>query len=175
MAKLRRDFPSNPTLRNLNINSIKNKIVQLTNICKTSLIEILCIDKTKLESSFPNAQVHLPDYQFPAFRKDWTSSGGGKIDYIRNGIIAKRWTVYETQNTESIFVDITIKKKKSGILFTYSPPNENNLKLFFEETTQSTNELLSKFDNIVIAGDLNIDPKTAINSDNLLIFVTPLT
>ena len=175
MAKLRRDFPSNPTIRNLNINSIKNKTVQLTNICKTSPIEILCIDKTKLESRFPNAQVHLPDYQFPTVRKDWTSSGGGKIDYIRDGIIAKRWTVYETQNTESIFVDITIMKKKSGILFTYSPPNENNLKLFFEETTQSTNQLLSKFDNIVIAGDLSIDKRTAINSDNLLIFVTPLT
>ena len=47
----------------LNINSIRNKIVQLTDICKTTPIEILCIDETKLESSFPNAQVHLHDYQ----------------------------------------------------------------------------------------------------------------
>ena len=68
-------------------------------------------------------------------------------------------TIYETQNTESICVEIAIKKRKWGILFTYRPPNKNNLKLFFEETTQSANQLLSKFDNIIITGDFNIDSK----------------
>ena len=67
---------------------------------------------------------------------DQNSSGGGKIAYIRNGIIAKRLTVYETKNTESICVEITVKRKKWGILFTYRPPDVKNLKLFFEETTE---------------------------------------
>ena len=71
-------------------------------------------------------------------------------------MIAKRLTVCKTQNTESVCVEITIKKRKWGILFTYRSPNNNNLKLFFEETTQSANQLLSKFDNI-IAGDFDID------------------
>ena len=53
-------------------------------------------------------QIHLPDYQFPPFRRDRNSSGG-KIIYIRNVITAKRLTVHETQNTESICVEITIK------------------------------------------------------------------
>ena len=43
------------------------------------------------------------------------------------------------------------------ILFTYRPPNNNNLKLFFEETTQSANKLPSKCDNFIIAGEFNID------------------
>ena len=38
LAKLRRDYPSNPMIGYLNINSIRNKIVQLTDICKTSTI-----------------------------------------------------------------------------------------------------------------------------------------
>ena len=80
-----------------------------------------------------------------------------KIVYIRNGIIAKRLSVYETQNTESICVENTIEKSKGGILFTYMPPNNKNLKLIFDETTQSANQLLSKFDNIIIAGDFNIN------------------
>ena len=80
--------------------------------------------------NFPNTQVHLPDYQFPPFRRDRNSSGGGKIVYICNGILAKRLTIYETQNKESICVEITIKKRKWGILFAYRPPNNNNLKLF---------------------------------------------
>ena len=71
LAKLRRDYPSYPMIGYLNLNSIRNKIVQLTD---------LCIDETKLDSSFPNEQVHLPP-----FRRDRNSSGGGKI-----GIIARR-------------------------------------------------------------------------------------
>ena len=77
--------------------------------------------------NFPNAQVHLPDYQFPPFRRDRNSSGGGKIVYICNGILAIRLTIYETQNKESICVGITIKKRKWGVLFAYRPPNNNNL------------------------------------------------
>ena len=97
-------------------------------------------------------QVHLPDYQFPPFWRDRNSSGGGKIIYIRNGIIAKRLTAFETQNIESICVEITIKRKWGIFL----PPNNSNLKLFFEEATQAANQLLPKFNNI-IAGDFNID------------------
>ena len=81
-------------IRYLNISSISNKIVQLTDICKTFRIESLCIDETKLDSSFPNTQVHLPHYQFQ----------GRKIVYIRDGIIAKRLTAYKIQNTEDIYV-----------------------------------------------------------------------
>ena len=63
LAKFRRDYPSNPMIGYLiNINSIRNKMVQSADICKTSSTEILCIDVIKLDSSFPNAQVHLPDY-----------------------------------------------------------------------------------------------------------------
>ena len=56
----------------------------------SKLIEIHGIDETTLDSSFPNEQVHLPDYQFLLFRRDRNSSGGGKRVSIRNGIIAKR-------------------------------------------------------------------------------------
>ena len=37
--------------------------MQLTDIFKTSPVEILCLDETLLDSSFLNAQVHLPNYQ----------------------------------------------------------------------------------------------------------------
>ena len=47
LAKLRRDYPFNSTLGYLNISSIRNKIVPLTDICKTSPIEIIRIDETK--------------------------------------------------------------------------------------------------------------------------------
>ena len=51
-----------------------------------------------------------------------------------------------------------------GILFAKRYPNSDNLKLFFEKTTKSANQLLSKFDNIINAGDFNID--TSIKNCN---------
>ena len=38
LAKLRKDYYSYPMIGYLNIDSIRNKIVQLTDICRTSLI-----------------------------------------------------------------------------------------------------------------------------------------
>ena len=108
MAKLRRDYSSDPMIGYQNINYIRNKIVQLTYIGKASPKEILCIDETKLISSFPNVKVHLLDYQFHPFRRNRNFSGGGNIVNIRNGITAKRLTVYKTHNTESICVEISI-------------------------------------------------------------------
>ena len=43
--------------------------------------------------------------------------------------------VYETQDMESSYVEITIKKRNWVILFAYIPPSNNTLKLFFDETT----------------------------------------
>ena len=46
---------SNPIVSYLNTNSLGEKITQLRQICKESPIEILCLDKTKIHSSYPNA------------------------------------------------------------------------------------------------------------------------
>ena len=59
----------------------------------------------------------VQDFMIPSFRMDWNSSGEGKIVWFGNEIIAKRLTVYETQNMESICVEITFKKRKWEILF----------------------------------------------------------
>ena len=79
LAKLKKNHPStNPMIRYLNISSIRNKTVQLNDICKTCPAKTLCIEsfETKLNSNFPNVQVHLPDYQILSFLRDRNSSGG---------------------------------------------------------------------------------------------------
>ena len=42
----------------------------------TSKIDILCIDETKLDTSFSDSQFKIDGYQFPLFRKDWSSKVG---------------------------------------------------------------------------------------------------
>ena len=87
LVKLRKYYINNPSIGYLNKNSLSEKIISLREICLKTSIDILCVDKTKLDSSYPNAQFHIDGYQFPSFRKDKNKYGGGKMVYIRDGII----------------------------------------------------------------------------------------
>ena len=59
----------------ININSMRNKFEQFREFCKDNP-DILLITKTKLDSSFPSAQFHIPCYYSP-YRLDCNSHGGG--------------------------------------------------------------------------------------------------
>ena len=125
---------SNSIVAYLNINSLGEKINHLREICKESPIDILCVDETKIDSSYPHAQFQINDYQFPPFRRDRNKYEGGKIMFIRQGL---RLPKFETKVSETICVELTISKKKWYILFAYRPPQNNNLKTFFEEINLS--------------------------------------
>ena len=65
LINLRKECPNNPIISYLNINSLGNKIDQLRDICKKASVDILCIDETKIDSSFPDSQFYIEGYQFP--------------------------------------------------------------------------------------------------------------
>ena len=60
---------------------------------------------------------------------------------------------FETINAETICLELTINKRKWCILFAYRPPNTNKDD-FFSEISISLNKIISKYENIVLAGDL---------------------
>ena len=62
---LKQKYHSNPFISYLNINSLSNKIDALRQICKISPLEILCVDETKLNSSFPNSPFRIDGYFSP--------------------------------------------------------------------------------------------------------------
>ena len=82
--------------------------------------------------------------------------GGGKIVFILKGFIVKQMKKFETKKAETICLELIIAKKKWCILFAYRPPSTNKEK-FLEEIFTSLNKMLGNYDNIVLAGDLNID------------------
>ena len=146
----------------MNINSIRNKIISLREFVNKAPIDILCIDETKIDESFPDSQFFIENYQFPPYRRDRNSKGGGKIVYVRQGLISKRLKSFESKNIETICIELTISKKKWCILFAYRPPNFEK-KSFFEEISNSLSLIVNKYDNILLAGDVNInllDPKS---------------
>ena len=103
---------SNPIVACLNIKSLGEKINHLCEICKESPMDIPCVDETKIDTSYPDAQFQINDYQFPPFRRDRNKFGRGKIVFIRQGLITRRLPKFETKVSETICVELTISKQK---------------------------------------------------------------
>ena len=64
----------------LNINSLRNKIHDLRLIIHDVPIDYFIISKTKLDNSFPNAQLAI-NYEIRA-RRDRDKNGGGLIEFV---------------------------------------------------------------------------------------------
>ena len=79
----------NPLFGYLNINSLRNKIVDLREIISVLGLDYFVISETKLDSSYPSAQFKIKNYQVRG-RKDRNEGGGGLIEYVKKGIICKR-------------------------------------------------------------------------------------
>ena len=104
LIHLRVNNPFNPIVGYLNINSLRNKIDDLREVCKKVQIDILCIDETKLDDSFPDSQFKINGYQFPFLRRDRDNRGEGKIVFIKQGLIVNRLKQLETKISETIFL-----------------------------------------------------------------------
>ena len=89
VMKTRKTCEKNPMIGYPNINFLRTKILNLKEILHKPPINILCIDETKLDETFPDAQFMIENYQFPSFRRNRNKKGGGKIVYIRK-VFAKR-------------------------------------------------------------------------------------
>ena len=107
----------------LNINHFENKVIIFREICHQVPIDIICVDETNLDSSYPDSQFHIDGYRFSPFRRDTNKYGGGKIVYVREGFIAKRLANLKGNTSETISIEVTISEKKWCMIFVYRPPH----------------------------------------------------
>ena len=70
----------------MNINSIKNKVVMLSNMIGNK-IDILKISESKLDDTFPTSQFVIDNLAEP-FRPDCTRNGGGILLHVKNNMKA---------------------------------------------------------------------------------------
>lgn len=116
-----------------------------------------------LDDQFAKAQFFLNQYYEPT-RKDYTKTSGGLIEYVRNGVIRRRKHEFELKSFESIASEITLNKQKWIILSFYrTERTENksqNINKFFQELSQTLNIATSKYENIIVMGDINIDTQS---------------
>ena len=70
--------------------------MSLREILKEEKTDVLYIDKTTLDSSFPNHQFKIEGYQFPPLRRDRNSKEGEKLVFVREGFMKMK--NFETNN-----------------------------------------------------------------------------
>ena len=149
-------YPRNPLIGDLNINSLRNKIIDVRELIGRLQLDYFVISETRLDSSFPSAQFHIGAYEIRN-RRNRNKSGVGLIEFVKKGIISKRLKDLETNLSETICTEIPISKKRWFCMSVYKPPSSSNMDTFFAESTTSLSKAVNKFDNLIIMGDFNID------------------
>ena len=95
----------------LNINSLRNKIVDLREIILELSLDYLVLSETKIGESFPTAQFYIKGYEVRA-RRNKDKHGDGVIEFVKDGFISERLKEYETKQSEGIWSELTIANKK---------------------------------------------------------------
>ena len=63
LSKNRIKYPTNPLIGYLDINSLRNKIIDVRKVIAKLSLNYFAISKTKLDESFPSAQFNISNYE----------------------------------------------------------------------------------------------------------------
>ena len=143
-------------LAQLNLNSIRNKFEQLNAIIQKN-IDVLVINETKIDTSFPTVQFNIEGFS-PPLRMDRPvngDNGGGTLIYIKEGIPYKILKSHpEKINFEGIFFEINLRNKK-WLLFGGYNPDKKDIIEFLDKLSTNLNSYLNRYENILLLGDFN--------------------
>ena len=149
-------------LGHLNISSIRNKFEPLKFIIDNN-IDIFSISETKLNYSFPTVQFLIKGFIAP-YRFDRNSKGGGLLFYIREDIPSKIITYSSKSDTETILVEINLRKKK-WLLNGSCNPNQSQISQYLECFNSLLDEHSKKYENYVFIGDFNVNTSASSMKD----------
>ena len=156
LRNVRCKYPKNVIISYVNINSIRNKLDNL-NLIVGELVDILSISETKLDHSFPRAQFHLTNFKTP-YRLDISCNSGGLLTFVKCDIPSRRLFHFEFPTDIQIMpIELTLKSQKWLLFNAYRPPKQKPE--YFLEFLSKSILFYSKYDNIIINGDLNLEPK----------------
>ena len=137
-------------LATLNINSIRNKFSSLTEIISQN-IDVLVIQETKIDSSFPEGQFQLPGYKNP-YCKDRDSHGGGVLVYVRDDIPSKEVKTFTIgEGTEGMFIELNFRKSKGLLIAAYKLPDISKT-ICLDMISKALHFYSGKYQNFILMG-----------------------
>ena len=105
LKKVRINNIKNVIIATLNVNSLVSKFDELKFIAQ-GIFDILIINETKLDASFPVNQFFLNGFSSP-YRLDINRNGGGIIVYVREDITSKMLTKHKfPDDIKALFIKI---------------------------------------------------------------------
>ena len=112
--------------------------------------------------------LNIPGY-LPIIIKDRAGHGRGIALYVANSCAVKRLIHFQLPEIESLWAEIKTNTSVFAVCVCYRPPN--NTTQFWEDLQESIDDVKQAgYETIIIAGDLNADPKRH-NRTNCNIFV----
>ena len=154
LRHLRNKNRKQPIISYININSIRYKFDDLQQILHDKLTDILVVAETKLDESFSNNLFSTDGYKME--RRDRDRHGGGLMAFLRSDLPVKRRTDLESKDIESICIELSMNKRKWGILCLYRKPTLQDC-VFEQQFTNCLDKMYISFDHIICIGDLNYD------------------
>ena len=155
LQKIRINHVDRLIVANLNINSIRNKFDNLSELIKDK-VDILVVTETKVDDSFPASQFKIDGFSLP-FRLDRTSNGGGVMIFVREDIPSKVLNKHKFDgNLEGLFVEINLRKTKWLLFGAYRPPSQS-ITYFLDSVSNALDIYLKFYDNFLLVGDFNCE------------------
>ena len=128
LCKLRLKYPRNLLIGYPNINSLRNKIIDVREIIGWLQLDCFVISETKSDFSFRSVQFHIEGYDVRN-RRDRNKSGHGLNEFVKKGVITEGLNDLETNLSETICTEITISKKRL-YMSVYRPRSSSNIDTF---------------------------------------------
>ena len=152
---LRIKHRNNVFISYLNINSIRNKLVEYSALFD-NYFDIFVIAETKLDSSFPTPQFILKGYKSP-YRLDISCNSGGILVYVKDSISSRRLTrCIIPIDIQIIPIELNLKSHKLLLISIYRPPRQNIV--YFLSNLSDIIDFYNNYDRCVIIGDFNKEP-----------------
>ena len=140
----------------LNINSIQNKFGEISDILCKNLLDIFALTESKLDSSFPDSQFMLNDFNL--YRADRSHNGGGVMCYVRSSIPHRPRPDIAVckENIESIVIDVHNKSYRCFLIFVYRSPS-TSCNILCDVLATILEKSLKECNTIYLIGDLNVN------------------
>ena len=146
-------------MAHININSVRHKHEPLYESLTKGLLDILFVQESKIDQTFPEAQFKVPGFKL--YRNDCTSNMGGIIAHVRDDIVQRRMVDMENLHCnsgriETVIIEITVNCEKWLLCSMYKQPVVKNVD-FTSVFEDFITRCYSQYSNIIVMGDLNIN------------------
>ena len=131
----------NPIIAYLNINSVRNKFADFSELI-ANYVDIIILAETKLDITFPRNQFSLPDFKAP-IRVDCNANSGGLLALISQQITSKEMkNIPISSDIQAVAIELNVKNTKWLLLPIYRPPCQKET--YFLEEIQRASDICSQ-------------------------------